>query len=718
MSSSRDDHTATASALHVEASRLYRQADIPTPAKFAEGVYTSLLRLLQENDSCPPIPILQKKIWYVCEEVFAENNPFTVPPLPSPAIINSIEGARWRDQIRKTIRHLQLAAPTLTAMHTTLLNVAWVFTVALPLSARTLLETPLDEEDDAEVTTPLVDVMAHLDLCVQGLTNFFHQNEFVAQDLFTPLRTQLFTNAYAVSGFRFDFDPKKVGKIIFPLSYKGAQRDIPREYLKNTPLLQLFTEQVSVKIPPETRFEHQWMVAGSGHGKTNALQYQIANDLGHVAAGNASLIVMDSQGMSQGDLLHTLSRWRAFYNVLKDKLVVVDPSDIEYPVALNLFDVGQGRLNQYSPLERERLINGVIELYDFVLSSLLGAELTSKQGTVFRFITRLMLHIPDATIQTLRQLMEPDSYERFKPHIEKLTGTPRAFFDNEFRHGQFASTKREVSRRLYGVLENQTFERMFSHPQNKLNLFKEMNAGKVILINTAKDLLKQTGTEIFGRFMIAMITQAAQERAALPKQERLPCYLYIDEFADYCGGSDSDKFVTNILQQARKQRVSLCVAHQMLADLKGRTAESLAANTSIKMAGGTSHADAAKLARDLRTTPEFIENQPKGSFAAFIRNTTPTALSMRFPLGYLDGFPRMSESEWHQVRTDMRHRYAVHHTEVEQAIAATMVKPEPPPEPPKPTPEPKKPTPQPPKPAAEVQPEPKPEPPMRPTSDY
>ena len=32
-----------------------------------------------------------------------------------------------------------------------------------------------------------------------------------------------------------------------------------------------------------------------------------------------------------------------------------------------------------------------------------------------------------------------------------------------------------------------------------------MNAGKVILINTAKDLLKEQGTEIFGRFFIALI---------------------------------------------------------------------------------------------------------------------------------------------------------------------------------------------------------------------
>ena len=54
-------------------------------------------------------------------------------------------------------------------------------------------------------------------------------------------------------------------------------------------------------------------------------------------------------------------------------------------------------------------------------------------------------------------------------------------------------------RQLYGILSNTTFRRMFSHERSKLDLFSEMNSGKVILIDTAKDLLKDNGTEVFGR---------------------------------------------------------------------------------------------------------------------------------------------------------------------------------------------------------------------------
>jgi hypothetical protein len=452
--------------------------------------------------------------------------------------------------------------------------------------------------------------------------------------------------------------------LMVPTKQRGASpRDLVDLYLQGTPIAGLFGLSWPVSIPQSARFEHHWIVAGSGHGKTQTLQYLIAQDFDRVAAGEASVIVIDSQG----DLIKTISGLKAFAEggALENRLCLIDPTDIEYPVALNLFDVSIDRISAYSPLDRERLINGVLELYDFVLGSLLSAEFTQKQGIIFRYIMRLMLHIPDSNIQTLRQLMEPDASERFKPYIAQLTGTARAFFDIEFKSKQFEETKRQVARRLYGILENQTFERMFSHPRNKLDLFKEMNAGRVILINTAKELLKQTGTEILGRFFIAMIAQAAQERAVLDRDDRLACFVYIDECQDYV-----DANVALILEQARKFNVGLILAHQYVGQLSPKLQESFAANTSIKFAGGVSDKDARTLSHMLRTTPEFIESQRKGSFAAFIRNVTDRGVSVRFPFGYLEEFPRATRSEMAALRDRMRARYAVHYSEVEQVISA------------------------------------------------
>jgi hypothetical protein len=207
---------------------------------------------------------------------------------------------------------------------------------------------------------------------------------------------------------------------------------------------------------------------------------------------------------------------------------------------------------------------------------------------------------------------------------------------------------------------------MFSHPKSKLDIFKEMNSGKVILINAAKDLLKQNGTEVFGRFFIALIAQAAAERATLPPNQRLPTFVYIDECQDYIA---KDSNFTVILEQARKQKVGLIVAHQYLTQLSQSILDSLHANTSIKFAGGVSDRDAHALARNMRTTPEFIESQTKGSFAAYVRNFTANAVSLRIPLGELEDMERMTSAEQAALRDRMRAQYAVSSAEVQQDAA-------------------------------------------------
>ena len=523
-----------------------------------------------------------------------------------------------------------------------------------------ILELPRLAEEEAIATVPIVTLLTKPHETVDKIIGTICGQALEEAGMFTTLQQQLFENVCDATGITVEQRAKK--KLITAGESTLPPIELVETYLKRTPLRELLLTPIPFPVPEATRFEHHWIVAGSGHGKTQTLQRLIAHDIERVAAGECSIVVIDSQG----DLIRTIAGLK-FFAENPDKLCLIDPTDIEYPVALNLFDVGMERLNTYSPLDRERLINGVLELYDFVLSALLGAEMTQKQSVIFRYVMRLMLHIPDANIQTLRELFEQGGYEKYKHHIRKLSGTARAFFENEFSAKQFETTRKEVLRRLYGILENQTFERMFSHPRNKLDLFSEMNAGKVILINTAKELLKETGTSVFGRFFLALIAQCAQERATLPPEERMPTIVYIDECQDYIA---NDPNIKVILEQARKQRVGMVLAHQYLTQLNQSVLDALMANTAIKFAGGVSDRDAHTLARELRTTSTFIQSQPKGFFAAHIRNVTPQALSLAFPLGYLEEIERMSVGEQRALRRIMRERYAVPVNELGRALEA------------------------------------------------
>ena len=517
------------------------------------------------------------------------------------------------------------------------------------------LLAPGGGESDITVTTNLVDNIAGVNEVTETTLATFFDEALDRAGLFKRLAARLERNLIAASGGN-PADPK--GFTRAPKTPTKSDIKNPgallSTYLGGTPLGDYFDQQIDFSIPTASRFEHHHIVAGSGHGKTQTLQYLIGQDFDAVAAGKRSVIVLDSQG----DLIRNIANLAEFApgGRLHDRIVIIDPTDIEYPVSLNLFDVGIDRLKDYAPLERERLTNSILELYDFVLGTLLSAEMTQKQNVIFRYVTRLMLHIPDATIHTLRELMEPNSQAKFAADIAKLQGTAKHFFETEFASREFEQTKKQVLRRLWGILENQSFERMFSHPRSKLDLFGEMNAGKVILINTAKDLLKEQGTEIFGRFFIALIAQAAQERATLPKDKRMPTFVYIDEAADYF-----DRNIGIILAQARKYNVGMVLAHQYLGQLEPKLQDAFAANTSIKFAGGVSAKDARALAPMLYCEPGFIEALPKGCFAAHIRGATKSAVPLQFPFGFLEQKPKMSSAQREKLQDKMRERYAVHY---------------------------------------------------------
>lgn len=537
---------------------------------------------------------------------------------PPPALHNTVEAARYRDQLARLGQVRNDPELTYTAIETIGQALEPVASAVPALAGDVQVSV-------AQFLAPLGDRIEKI------VSPFFLEADY---HLFGSLKARLDANLQATN----KNDP------IYPRSYKGD--DIVDTYLKGTRLLDVFSLKTPFAIPEERRFEHAHIVAGSGHGKTQTLQYLIHEDLPAIAAGEKSVVVIDSQG----DLINTIL---AAKHLPPERIVLIDPEDIAWPVSLNLFSVGQERLASYDLLERERLTNSIIELYDFVLGSLLSAGMTAKQSVVFRYVTRLMFHIPNATIHTLRELMEPDGATAYAEHVSKLDGTARRFFETEFNSKEFANTKTQVLRRLYGILENQTFERMFSHPQSKFDMFTELNSGKLILINTAKSLLKEQGTEIFGRFFIALIAQSVQERATVHALDRLPVFVYIDEAQDYF-----DPNVGVILSQARKYNVGMTIAHQYLGQLSSGLQEAIEANTSIKLAGGVSSRDARSLSGQMNTDAKFIETQPKGTFATHIRGLTETAVPLSFPFFVLEREAQATKDEVAAIRSHSRQQYA------------------------------------------------------------
>ena len=121
----------------------------------------------------------------------------------------------------------------------------------------------------------------------------------------------------------------------------------------------------------------------------------------------------------------------------------------------------------------------------------------------------------------------------------------------------------------------------------------------------------------------------------IPEHKRRPTFLIVDEAAAYF-----DSNIDDFLTEARKYKCGCVFADQFLDQATSSLRASLAANTSIKIAGGVSTSDARALASDMRTTQDFILGQPRLTFACHIRGITPNAVSIPIPVGQLERQPK------------------------------------------------------------------------------
>ncbi len=482
---------------------------------------------------------------------------------------------------------------------------------------------------------PVLDVMEQPAELIESLLGVFLAHNRINLPLFYPLKKQLQANHQWVSdNIKKDALPRDV------IDRHGLS-SVVQWYLHNTPLAELFTLTLPFSMPSAIRFEHTLLVAGSGHGKTQTIQHMLWQDINAVMENQMGFAVIDSQG----DLIQTVTHLSVMKD-LQDKVIIVDPNDIEYPPALNMFDAGLDQLDHLSLVDREKIINGTIDLYEYIFSSLLGAELTQKQGVIFKYLARIMLIIPGATIHTLRELVE--GQETFSQYFDQLDPSSQHFFKTQFYSKNFRATRQQVLTRLWGVLSNAIFERMFSAPKNKINLFEAMNQGKIVLINTAKDLLKKEGCSIFGRFFIAMMAQAALSRTTLPKYQRMPFFVYIDEAHDYF-----DEQIEDIANQARKYNVGLVLSHQNLDQMSPHLRATLMSSTSTKLVGGVSAKDALTFAQNMHCSTDDILAMKKGHdhtvLACYLRNITPKPITLTIPFGTLEAQAQLTALEYQQL---------------------------------------------------------------------
>lgn len=586
---------------------LYEQAkahEPPDRIEFGKGFARDLLD--------GPEEVVSAAIEAGLEMYDVEGWGFSVPP--PPAVANSIEGARYRDHILKVS---SLTPRDIRAIQNTISD----------SMNRALAAAPKQAEGEAWITQPLQDFVPNLGATVERMSLPYFESD--VSRYFERLRERLERNLEAQKG-------------VFASEYKGD--DPVKDYLKDTPLRDVFKAPVSLSVPRYIRHEHAIITGGSGHGKTTLLENLILKDLKDTA--QPSIVVIDSQRA----LIGKLSR---LAEVHERPLIIIDPKDAP---ALNPFAFNQQRYAAYDQEGKERVRNHTMELFGYLFDSLLGADLTTRQGAMFTYVIQAMLAMPEtmgrnATLQDVIDFTErPEDYARA---IDVLSSNAKAFFATDYLRSRYSETKEQVRYRLHAILGNPTIARLFLAQENCVDFFDELNQGAIILIDTDKGFLGAKNSGYLGRIAITLLLQAILERDASGKPQR-EVFMYLDEAGEYF-----DRSIESFLTEARKQRAGITLAHQHFGQMTSELRASVATNTATKYAGGLSAQDARSAAQDMRAQPDFLLEQERLSFACYIRNVTKTPTTVTARIGTFADELQATEEVYQAFRTKNRERLAV-----------------------------------------------------------
>ncbi len=397
-------------------------------------------------------------------------------------------------------------------------------------------------------------------------------------------------------------------------------------------------------IKRQDRRRHLYVVGKSGVGKSKLLELLVRQDIGY----GHGLCFIDPHGDVIESILDFIPEERI------EDVVLIDPSDSEWPVSFN-------PLQKVLPELKHQMAQGLIE----VMEKQFGANWTPRLEHVFRFTTLALLDYPEATMRGMISMLTDRPYRQ--KVIEYITDDMvKRFFAVEFADwSEKFDTDAIIPlvNKLGQFLSMPALRDIFAQKENKIEFEEIMNDHKILLINLSKGKLGEENSSFFGSMFITKIKQAGMARAAVPEEERKDFYLYADEFHNLV----TDSFV-NLFSEARKYGINLTVAHQYTSQLLPEVLDTVlgnVANIIIFRVGGD---DAAKLETEMTPLFKAKDMINLGMQEFYIKETIDGETYDPFSAATLKIFPPPHPSCKDRIKEASRQKYSMRAEDVKRML--------------------------------------------------
>ena len=375
-------------------------------------------------------------------------------------------------------------------------------------------------------------------------------------------------------------------------SVKAKQASAPMNLPKEGLILgkNIFRGQESdIRIQLDDRRRHLYFIGQTGTGKSSALGSLIAQDI----LSGQGVGVIDPHGDLVEKILGLVSPNRA------EDVVLIDPSDMERPVGLNMLEY-----DLRYPEQKTFIVNELINIFDKLY------DLKTTGGPIFEQYTRnalLLLMDDPAEPATLMEVPKVLADKAFRARLLQKCQNPvvKDFWEKEAeKAGGEAALQNIVpyiTSKFNVFIANDYMRPIIGQVKSTINYREVIDNKKILLVNLSKGRLGDINSNLLGMINIGKLLMAAFSRIDVPEEQRQDFFLYIDEFQNFATES-----IATILSEARKYRLNLTIAHQFIGQLTDKIKDAVFGNIGSMIAMRVGAEDAEFLVKQFE--PVFDKN--------------------------------------------------------------------------------------------------------------
>ncbi len=334
-------------------------------------------------------------------------------------------------------------------------------------------------------------------------------------------------------------------------------------------------------LPRSDRGRHLYILGQTGVGKSGLLELLTISDIN----SPYGFAVIDPHGDYALSILKRIPGNRA-----KD-VIYFNPADTEYPIAFNPMEVQDPKLRTHTAGELIGVLKRMFESW--------GPRLEY----ILRYCLLALLDYPDATMLDITRILTD---KNFRKDVLQYVTDPvvRNFWQIEFAswNDKFqAEAVAPVLNKVGAFTANPLVRNIIGQPKSSFNIREIMDNRKILIVNLSRGLVGEDNAGLLGALLVTKIQLGAMSRADVPANERIPFYLYVDEFQNFA----TDSFAT-ILSEARKYALNLTVANQYIAQMSQEVKDAVFGNVGSMIAFRMGADDARSMQRYFE--PKFEEH--------------------------------------------------------------------------------------------------------------